>query len=78
MREDLREREQRLETLHAEIVRLEGALSQARADRLRTKRDTGTIGGSAVAVGDNAALRREITRIAERLMSLPPKQEAAE
>jgi len=81
MREDLREREQRLETLHAEIVTLQGALAQARADRLRLKRELGQAGKAATAgqpEAGNAALRQEIVKIAERLMSMPPKQEAAE
>lgn len=79
MKEDLREREQRLETLHAEIQTLQGALAQARADRLRLKRELTQVGKTAAEPGaDTAALRQEIVRVAERLMELPPKQEAAE
>lgn len=87
MHDDLHEREQRLETLHAEIQTLQGALTQARADRLRLKRELKQTGkaaagadASAAAVPDagNAALRQEIVKVAERLMSLPPNREAAE
>jgi chromosome segregation ATPase len=81
MRDDVREREQRLEVLHAEIQTLQGALTQARTDRLRLKRELAQAGKAATAgqsdVG-NAALRQEIVKIAERLMSMPPNREAAE
>jgi uncharacterized protein YlxW (UPF0749 family) len=81
MRGDVREREQRLEVLHAEIQTLQGALTQARTDRLRLKRELAQAGKAATAgqsdVG-NAALRQEIVKIAERLMSMPPNREAAE
>lgn len=75
MREDLRGRDERLETLHAEIMVLQGALSEARTERISGKR-----GGTTPAPANdaNAALRQEIVRIAERLMAMPPKQEAAE
>lgn len=84
MQEDLREREGRLETVHAELSTLKGALAQVRADLARSKRELSQLRkqerstGEARAQDENAALRREITRIAERLMNLPPKQEAAE
>jgi len=84
MREDLREREGRLETVHAELSTLKGALAQVRADLARSKRELSQLrkqersAREAGAQDDNAALRQEITRIAERLMNLPPKQEAAE
>lgn len=83
-RNDLREREGRLEALHAEVQTLRGALTQARADRARLKREAAQ-GRKAMAEPAasepnpaNAALRQEIVRVAERLMTLPPKQEAAE
>jgi chromosome segregation ATPase len=73
MREEMRSRDERLEMLHAEIMTLQGALSEARAERLSGKR------GSVLPANDaNAALRQEIVRIAERLMTMSPKQEAAE
>ncbi len=70
MREELRRRDEMLETLHAEIMRLQGALGEARAERLAARR-----GGASEA---NAELRREIVRLAEGLMALPPEREAAE
>jgi chromosome segregation ATPase len=82
MREDLREREQRIETLHAEIQTLQGALSQARSDRQRLKREVAQAGKAAATkaapAADNAALRKQIVEIADRLMSLEAKREAAE
>lgn len=96
LRKDLSERETRLQTLHAEVQTLQGALAQARTDRTRLSRETaqapaaketpaaraapGTTEGPGPAEPNaaNAALRQEIVRVAERLMSLPPKREAAE
>lgn len=84
LRKDLHERETRLEALHAEVQRLQGALSQARADRARLKREAGqgrkTTAEPAAAEPSqaNTALRHEIVKVAEQLMALPPKQEAAE
>ncbi len=80
MREDIREGDQRFETRHAEIVTLQGALSQARADRMRLKREAAKAGKpqSVSPEPGNAALRQEIVKVAERLMTLTPKQEAAE
>ncbi|AMJ60897.1 hypothetical protein AXW83_11860 [Bosea sp. PAMC 26642] len=76
---DLREREGRLEVVHAEALTLQGSLAQARADRARLKREVAELRRQpAGATGDNAALRQEILRVAERLMALPPAQEAAE
>lgn len=84
MREELQERDQRFETLHAEIVTLQGALAQARADRLKLKREAAKAGRTPASQGDdgkpggNAALRQEIVAVADRLMTLTPKREAAE
>lgn len=84
LRENLREHESRLETVHAEVQTLQGALTQARADRDRLKREvaqlrkSGAVPPAEEISAANAALRQEITRVAERLMALPPKQEAAE
>jgi chromosome segregation ATPase len=84
MHEDLREREGRLETVHAEVQTLKGALAQVRADLARSKRELsqlrkqGRSAGEPGSQNDNAALRQEIVKLAERLMTLPPKQEAAE
>ena len=83
LREDLRAREAQLETVHAEVQTLHGALEQSRAERAKLQREaalarkTGAVPAVA-APADHAALRREIMAVAERLMSLPPKQEAAE
>ncbi len=85
LRKALSRSEGRLETVHAEVQTLQGSLTQARTDRARLKREIALLGKPGVgkndnvaAQGDNAALRQEIVRIAERLMSLSPKQEAAE
>lgn len=71
VQEQMRERDERLEVLHAEIQTLQGALSQSREDRLQLKRE-------ARQGQDHAALRAEISRVAEQLMAVPHRQEAAE
>lgn len=82
LREDLRARDAQLETVHAEVQTLHGALEQSRAERARLKREAAQArNAGAVTVQDpaaHAALRQEILAVAERLMALPPKQEAAE
>jgi len=83
LREDLRAREAQLETVHAEVQTLQGSLEQSRAERARLKREAAQARkGAAPAMAPDpvahAALRREIMAVAERLMNLPPKQEAAE
>lgn len=71
-------REGRLEALHAELQTLEGALEQARSDGTEAKRELATLRKSAATQGGNMALRQEIIRLADRLMSPPSKSEAAE
>ena len=83
LREDVRARDAQLEAVHAEVQTLKGALEQSRAERAKLKREAAQArkaGAVAVAPAPeaNAALRREIMAVAERLMTLPPKQEAAE
>lgn len=83
LREDLRARDAQLEAVHAEVQTLKGALEQSRTERAKLKRETAQArkaGAAAVAPDPeaNAALRREIMAVAERLMAMPPKQEAAE
>lgn len=81
LREDLRTREAQLEAVHAEVQTLHGALEESRAERARLKREAAQIGKAGVAASDSAAhaaLRKEIMAVAERLMTLPPQQEAAE
>lgn len=83
LREDLRAREAQLETVHAEVQTLHGALEQSRAERAKLKREAAQArkAGAVAAVPDpaaHAALRKEIMVVAERLMTLPPAQEAAE
>ncbi|KQK29262.1 hypothetical protein ARD30_18690 [Bosea thiooxidans] len=74
-----RERESQVEMLRAELRTLEGALSQAREDRDQLLDEmSGLRRAAAGAGGSNAALRQEITRLADRLMSLAPSREAAE
>lgn len=76
MQEQIRERDERLEVLHAEMHTLQGALAQSREDRLQLKREIRQAGTSGT--DGHAALRAEISRVAEQLMALPPRQEAAE
>lgn len=88
LREDLRAREAQIEAVHAEVQTLKGALEQSRAERAKLKRELAQsrkagspMADTGAAVPDpqaNAALRREIMAVAEHLMNLPPKQEAAE
>ncbi|WP_156323586.1 hypothetical protein [Bosea sp. AAP35] len=88
LREDLRARDAQLEAVHAEVQTLKGALEQSRAERAKLKRElamsqkAGARNAEASAATPdpqaNAALRREIMAVAERLMNLPPQQEAAE
>ena len=71
----------------AELDFAKHRLTEARADRLRLKRELKQAGKATAATAmpgapapdtGNAALRQEIVKIAERLMSLPPNREAAE
>jgi len=82
MRGHLREREQRLETLHAEIQTLQGALMQARTERGVPKREdaksAAPISPAAAPAGGETALRRDIMKVTGRLKTRRPKQEAAE
>ncbi len=70
----------RLEDVLSEVATLRADLARMRAERTKLKRKL-TQARKAVGSGtgaDNAALRREISQIAERLMTLRPVQEAAE
>jgi chromosome segregation ATPase len=82
MRGYLRERELRLETLHAEIQTLQGALMQARTERGVPKREDTKPAVPAASAGVPAsgetALRRDIMKVTGRLKTRRPKQEAAE
>lgn len=78
----LREREQRLETLHAEIQTLQGALMQARTERGVPKREdakpAAPVASAAVPTGGKTALRSDIMKVTGRLKTRRQKQEAAE
>ena len=76
----LHEREGEIETVHAELRTAQGALAQARSDRAKLKRELARQpkGQGEDGSPDNAALRREIVDVAERLMAMTPKREAAE
>lgn len=82
LREDLRTREAQLEAVHAEVQTLHGALEESRAERAKLKREATQAGKAGAATGGSSeqhvALRKEIMAVAERLMMLPPKREAAE
>ncbi len=72
------ERESQVEMLRAELQTLQGALTQARADRTQLMDEISALrraGGEGL---DHAALRQEIVSLADRLMSAAPKREAAE
>ncbi|WP_353187281.1 hypothetical protein [Bosea sp. (in: a-proteobacteria)] len=71
-------RETRIETLHAELQTLEGALRQARDDGATAKRELAALRRDAATQGGNMALRQEIIRLADRLMGQPSGREAAE
>ncbi|CAH1672924.1 conserved hypothetical protein [Hyphomicrobiales bacterium] len=79
LQDSQREREGRIELLRAELQTLEGALSQARDDRTHLLDEISSL-RKAAAGGElaHAALRQEIVRLADRLMSLSPKRDAAE
>ncbi len=70
----------KLEDVLSEVATLRADLAQMRTERARLKRELAQArkAGGAGRGSDNAALRNEITKIAERLMTLPPVQEAAE
>jgi len=78
LQDSQRERESQIELLHAELQTLEGALSQARDDRNQLLDEISNLRKAAPGAQANAALREEIVRLADRLMSLSPKREAAE
>ncbi|MGX5735178.1 hypothetical protein [Bosea thiooxidans] len=79
VQEGQRERDRQIEMLRAELKTLEGALSQGREERERLREEISGLRKTGSGEGqDQAALRQEIVRLADRLMSLPPKQEAAE
>jgi chromosome segregation ATPase len=72
------DREARIAALHAELQTLEGALEQARSDGMEAKRELAALRKSTAAQGGNMALRQEIIRLADRLMSQPTGRDAAE
>jgi chromosome segregation ATPase len=75
----LRERDEMVEALHAELGTTQGARDQARADRAGLKRELAALrkqnGGKAAG---EAALRQEIVRLADALLVASESREAAE
>lgn len=75
----LRERDEMVEALHAELGTLQGARDQARADRAGLKRELAALrkqnGGKAAG---EAALRQEVVRLADALLVASESREAAE
>lgn len=72
-------RDSQIEVLRAELGRLEAALNQGREERERLREEVSELRKAGPGEQQNhAVLRQEIVRLADRLMSLPPKQEAAE
>ena len=83
LRTELEAREAQLHAARAEIRTLQAALEELHAERSRLKREAAPARKAEnVAVvpdpASQAALRQEIMAVAERLMALPPKREAAE
>lgn len=79
LQDSQREREGRIELLRAELQTLEGALGQARDDRKQMLDEMSALRKAASGGGQaNAALRQEIVRLADRLMSVSAKRDAAE
>lgn len=79
LQDSQREREGRIELLRAELQTLEGALGQARDDRQQMLDEISKLRRAAAgSEPGNAALRQEIVRLADRLISVAPKREAAE
>lgn len=78
LQDSQRERDSQLAVLHAELQTLEGALGQARDDRNQLLDEMSSLRKAASGSQANAVLREEIVRLADRLMSLSPKREAAE
>ena len=71
-------REGRIEELQAALRTLEAALAQARDDSIAAKQELATLHREAATQGGNMALRQEIIRLADRLMSHSSEPEAAE
>jgi chromosome segregation ATPase len=72
-------RDSQIAVLRAELGRLEAALNQGREERERLREEISELRKAGPGEQpDHAVLRQEIVRLADRLMSLPPKQEAAE
>lgn len=73
------EREGQIATLRAELQTLQGALTQARTDRSQLMGEISALRRGAESTGAHqAALRQEIVKLADRLISAAPKREAAE
>lgn len=78
--EALRERSEKIEALHAELLTVQGARDQARADRAGLKRELAALrkqAGGGKTAGE-AALRQEIVRLADVLLAAAESREAAE
>ncbi|MGO4173275.1 hypothetical protein [Bosea sp. TAF32] len=78
LQDSQRERDGQIELVHAELQTLQGALSRAREDRNQLLDEMSDLRRAASGAQANSALREEIVRLADRLMSLSPKREAAE
>lgn len=78
-RQALRERDETVEALHAELGTVQGARDQARTDRAGLKRELAALRkrGGGKAVGEEA-LRQEIVRLADALLVASESREAAE
>lgn len=83
-RQTLREREEAIEALHAEVLTMQGARDQARADREGLKRENAALRREAGAAGKGgsgegeAALRQEIVKLADLLLAATDERAAAE
>lgn len=79
-REGMRQRDEAVEAIHAEMLTLQGARDQARADRAGLKRELAKLRreGGTGDKADETALRQEIVRLADALLTSAENREAAE
>lgn len=83
LHEHQRRHQETIEELHAELLTMQGARDQARADRGELKSEIATLRGqiakgSAVGTAEQAALRQEIVKLADMLMAAGEARAAAE
>lgn len=83
LHESQRRHQETIEALHAEMLTMQGARDQARADRGELKSEIATLRseiakGAAGGAAEQAALRQEIVKLADMLMAAGDERAAAE